>query len=174
MTNIPQTFIVDVDGVLTTGHFLYSSEGKEYKVFGPDDADALNVLSNYLSIMCISADRRGFSISKRRVVDDMGLPLEMVSSAGRLNWISQRFDLKNVIYMGDGLLDHIVMREVGYSIAPSSASENARKSASFVTKCGGGNRAVAEACLHIMDKFFEPLEDFLNGKIWADRTSQND
>src|SRR3990167_1329133 len=35
-------FILDVDGVLTTGHFLYSIEGKAFKIFGPHDADGLN------------------------------------------------------------------------------------------------------------------------------------
>ena len=162
-------FIIDVDGVLTTGQFLYSAEGKQYKIFGPDDADALNILKNYMSVLCVSADQRGFSISERRIVHDMGLPLELVSSADRLNWISQRFDLRKVVYMGDGLLDHLVMRKVGYSIAPSSASEMARESASFVTRCSGGNRAVAEACLHLMEKFFDPFEKFLQSDLWTKR-----
>ena len=35
------TFVMDVDGVLSTGQFLYSSDGKAYKIFGPHDADGL-------------------------------------------------------------------------------------------------------------------------------------
>jgi 3-deoxy-D-manno-octulosonate 8-phosphate phosphatase (KDO 8-P phosphatase) len=155
-----ETFIVDVDGVLTTGHFVYSSEGKQYKIFGPDDADALNILKNHMSILCISADHRGFPISKKRIVEDMGLQLELVDGFDRVNWITERFDLQKVVYMGDGFLDHLVMQRVAYSLAPSSASEIARQSASHVTKCSGGNRAVAEACFHLMDKFFEPIENF--------------
>ena len=157
-----ETFIVDVDGVLTTGHFVYSSEGKQYKIFGPDDADALNILKNYMSILCISADHRGFPISKRRIVEDMGLQLELVDGFNRINCITERFDPQKVVYMGDGFLDHLVMRRVAYSLAPSSASEMARQSASHVTKCSGGNRAVAEACFHLMDEFFEPIENILN------------
>ena len=34
-------------------------------------------------------------------------------------------------------------------------SDNAKKYSSFVTKRTGGNRAVAEACLHILKKFFK-------------------
>ncbi len=167
-------FIIDVDGVLTTGHFLYSSEGKQYKIFGPDDADALRILKDYIPIVCISADQRGYSISERRIVHDMGLPLEMVDSLNRLNWIAQRYELQEVVYMGDGFFDHLVMQNVGYSIAPSSASETARHSASFVTKCTAGNRAVAEACLHLMEKFFEPIETILNSNNLKERTSHND
>ena len=38
------TFVVDVDGVMTTGQFLYSKLGKEYKIFGPHDNDGLKML----------------------------------------------------------------------------------------------------------------------------------
>ena len=34
-------FLLDVDGVMTTGQFLYSKDGKDYKVFGPHDSDGL-------------------------------------------------------------------------------------------------------------------------------------
>ena len=56
--------------------------------------------------------------------------------------------------MGDGIFDHYVMKNVGYSIAPCNADSFAKNQADYVTKRSGGERAVAEACLHIMDKFF--------------------
>ena len=58
--------------------------------------------------------------------------------------------------MGDGIFDHYVMKGVGYSIAPANADKLALKEANYVTERVGGDRAVAEACLHIMKKFFEP------------------
>ena len=36
--------VIDVDGVMTTGQFLYSSKGKTYKVFGAHDADGLKLI----------------------------------------------------------------------------------------------------------------------------------
>ena len=71
------------------------------------------------------------------------------------------------IYMGDGIFDHYVMKHVGYSIAPGNADENAKSSANYVTKRTGGDRAVAEACLHIMEKFFEPYDHDLPIKSTA-------
>ena len=44
----PKVVIFDVDGVMTTGQFLYSADGKAMKVFGPDDNDALNELANFV------------------------------------------------------------------------------------------------------------------------------
>ncbi len=153
----PTCFIVDVDGVMTTGHFFYSAEGKVMKIFGPDDNDGLSLLKTNVDIRFVTGDKKGFPISKRRIVDDMKYELDIVSTIRRIDWIKERYPLENVIYMGDGIFDHYVMREVGYSIAPANADKLAKQHANFVTERSGGERAVAEACLHIMEKFFTPF-----------------
>jgi len=149
-----KTFILDVDGVLTNGQFLYSENGKVMKIFGPDDNDGLSLLLPNLEIRFITGDKKGFQISKKRVVDDMGFQLDLVSTIDRIEWIKNLYDPSEVIYMGDGIFDHFVMREVGYAIAPANADINAKSHADFVTNRNGGDRAVAEACLHILEKFF--------------------
>lgn len=159
-----KVLILDVDGVLTNGQFIYSNEGKMFKIFGPDDNDAISLLSNFLEVRCITGDRKGFEISKKRVVDDMHLRLDLVSTINRIDWIGERYSLNEVIYMGDGIFDHYVMRKVGYSIAPQNADKNAIQSADFITSRSGADRAVAEACLHIMEKFFESYDPSENIK----------
>ncbi|RII29525.1 MAG: phosphatase [Geobacter sp.] len=155
MNDKPTCFILDVDGVLTTGQFLYTCDGKFAKVFGPDDNDALKLLEPYINIIFVTGDRKGFEISSRRIVNDMGYPLELVSTIKRVDWIKENYALENVIYMGDGIFDHYVMKKVGYAIAPSNADVLAKQHAHYVTQRAGGDRAVAEACLHILDKFFD-------------------
>ena len=158
MSVTPKNFIIDVDGVLTTGQFLYTSEGKEMKIFGPDDNDGLTLLKPHLEVRFVTGDKRGFPISEKRIVDDMKYQLDLVSTVHRLEWIKERYDLEQVIYMGDGIFDYIVMQGVGYSIAPANADRLARKSANYVTERSGGDRAVAEACLHILSTFFQPFD----------------
>jgi len=155
--NKPTIFILDVDGVMTTGQFLYSEVGKVMKVFGPDDNDALSLLKYYLKIHFVTGDKKGFAISKKRIVDDMNFDLSLVSTIKRLDWIKLNYPLDEVIYMGDGIFDHYAMQGVKYSIAPANADIHAKKYANYVTERAGGDRAVAEACLHILDKFFEPF-----------------
>ena len=150
----PKVFILDVDGVLTTGQFFYTNKGKEMKVFGPDDNDGLSLLTESLEIRFITGDKKGLEISKKRIVDDMGYKLDLVSTVKRTQWINENYPLNSVIYMGDGIFDHYVMKEVAYSIAPANADKNAKAYASFVTERAGGERAVAEACLHILERFF--------------------
>lgn len=154
----PKCFILDVDGVMTTGHFLYTAEGKVMKIFGPDDNDGLSLLKNNLEILFVTGDKKGYPISRKRIVDDMKFPLEIVSTIRRLDWIKERYALEEVIYMGDGIFDHYVMREVGYAISPANGDKLAREYADFVTERSGGDRAVAEACIHIMEKFFTPYD----------------
>jgi 3-deoxy-D-manno-octulosonate 8-phosphate phosphatase (KDO 8-P phosphatase) len=155
---LPTCLILDVDGVMTTGHFLYTSDGKVMKIFGPDDNDGLSLLKNNIEIRFITGDKKGFPISKKRIVDDMKYPLDIVSTIRRIEWIKARYPLNKVIYMGDGIFDHYVMREVGYAIAPANADRLAKQHADYVTERKGGDRAVAEACLHIMAKFFTAYE----------------
>lgn len=153
---IPKVFILDVDGVLTTGHFLYTKDGKAVKIFGPDDHDALNLLKPYLEIRFITGDKHGYDISKKRIVDHMKFPLDFVSTFKRLEWIEKKYSLDEVIYMGDGIFDHYVLKKIGYGISTANADKYAKKYSDYITKCSGGDRAVAEACLHILEKFFEP------------------
>ena len=153
-----KVFILDTDGVITTGQFFYTAEGKAMKVFGPDDNDALSLLKPYLETRFVTGDKKGYPISKKRISDDMKFKLDLVSTIHRVEWIKERYNLAEVIYMGDGIFDHYVMQRVGYSIAPANADKLTASQANYVTKRSGGDRAVAEACLHILEKFFEPYD----------------
>ncbi len=148
--------VFDVDGVFTTGPFLYTIEGKFAKIFGPHDNDGIKMICDKINIQAISADRRGFEITKKRIQDDMKIPLTLVDEKERLNWFKKNFkSLKEVIYMGDGIHDAEIFNYVGYGIAPNNAFYIAKNKASYVTNAKSGEGAVAEACLHILDKFFK-------------------
>ena len=146
-----KNFIVDVDGVLTSGQYYYTSEGKAAKIFGPDDHDALLLLKPYLNISMISGDKRGFAITRKRVEENMKFPLNLVSTFERLDWIFKNFDLKETAYMGDGIFDAMVFAKVAYAIAPANAFFKTKKHANYVTQARGGEGAVAEACWHLLE-----------------------
>ena len=153
-----KVFILDVDGVMTTGQFLYSESGKRMKIFGPDDNDGLGLLQPFIEIRFVTGDKKGYSITQKRIEEDMNFKLDLVSTIKRIEWIRERYNPKEVIYMGDGIFDHYVMKEVGYSIATSNSDNTAKIHANYITERSGGDRAVAEACLYIMQKFFTPYE----------------
>src|SRR3989338_2786368 len=151
----PKHFILDVDGVLTDGQSHYTADGKVMKVFGANDSEALALIRKYLDVHIISADKRGLPITRKRI-QDIGFTLEFIGSVDRVKWIEKNFDLEHTIYMGDGLYDLLVFNKVAYSIAPANAFFHTKEKADFVTPSRGAESAVAEACLHILEKFFEP------------------
>lgn len=149
------TFIFDVDGVFTDGNFIYTADGKFAKIFGPHDADGIKLLRQYgINIQAISADKRGFSITKKRIEEDMGVPLELVSEWERLQWLQSRFKLKECVYMGDGFHDMKIFENVGYSIAPINAFYLTKEKADYVTKTPAGAGAVLEWVLHVLEKLY--------------------
>lgn len=137
---------------MTTGQFLYSVDGKEYKVFGAHDSDGLKLLRSKLVIKFISADHRGFDISKKRIHDDMGYDIDLVSEEKRLEYIS-KYGYDKVIYMGDGYHDAPILKKCYYGIAPKNARPEAIKSADYVTDSNSGEGAVLDASLHILKSF---------------------
>jgi 3-deoxy-D-manno-octulosonate 8-phosphate phosphatase (KDO 8-P phosphatase) len=156
-----KNFILDIDGVFTTGQFLYTVDGKFAKIFGPHDNDGIKLIRPYLDVHTITADKRGFEITRKRIQEDMGLVLHLVTEGDRLGWMQKNFDLDNSAFMGDSLYDALIFKHTGYSITPANAFYLAKKYASFVTESKSGEGAVAEACIHILEKFFEPLENAL-------------
>ena len=146
-------FVLDVDGVLTNGKFLYSQDGKLMKEFGAHDAYSLKKISSSLNIQFISADKRGFSISEKRITD-MGFKLTLVSEDERFSYIKERFSLENLIYMGDGDADAKVLKDSFIGIAPKNSRPSALNAADYVTELAGGNGAVAEACDYLEQKLF--------------------
>ncbi len=127
-------FVLDVDGVFTTGQFLYTAGGKFAKMFGPHDSDGIKLIKDYLEVRTITADHRGYAITHKRIAEDMDLPLELVKEHDRISWLKKNFDLNKTIFMGDGIFDSKIFDIVAYSIAPHNAFYLARNKAKFLTQ----------------------------------------
>lgn len=149
----PKHFVLDVDGVMTTGQFWYSEDGKELKCFGPHDNDGIKLLKGKISIHFITADKRGFPISKKRIVDDMQQELNLVPEAERYAYF-ERLGIKETIYMGDGIHDAPVLKDCLFGIAPANARKEAKETADFITESKAGEGAVLDACQEIKKRYF--------------------
>jgi 3-deoxy-D-manno-octulosonate 8-phosphate phosphatase (KDO 8-P phosphatase) len=156
--------VIDVDGVLTDGKMYYSRFGKVLKSFGPDDADSLKIISTKLSIQFVSADKRGFSISRKRVVRDMGFPLSLISTQKRKKWMEDNYDLATVAYVGDSIRDIEIFKIVSLSFCPKNGDDHARREASYQLNAKGGNRAVSEVCV-ILNSILNLNLDFPEIKV---------
>lgn len=146
--------VMDVDGVLNTGHFIYDETGKRFKIFGPHDKDGLELAKSLgLSIDFVTADATGFPITKARIVQDWKFEesqLHLVRDGYRIQWLmNARPNFDEVAYIGDGIHDVPILQAVKLGIAPSSAYIDARKAARYVTKHPAGSGAVLDAVQYI-------------------------
>jgi len=155
MKIIPKIFVLDVDGVMTTGQFFYSKDGKAYKIFGPHDSDGLKMLRDKLNILFITADKRGFDTTKKRITDDMGYDLKLIPEEERDFFFKNEVRHEQTIFMGDGFFDAPVLKKCLCGIAPNNARPEAKKAADYVTPSASGCGAVLDACLHILEVYFD-------------------
>jgi len=139
-------FVIDVDGVLTDGGFYYDASGKVMKKFGPHDSDALKEIGRDFQLSFITADLRGFKISKRRI-GDMGYKLIYVPCADRLVTISNYRKDGGVIFMADSFTDIPALDIATISICPANAMPEVKKVCTYISKASGGAGAVAEVAL---------------------------
>ncbi|MDO8659947.1 MAG: phosphatase [Candidatus Parcubacteria bacterium] len=149
-------FILDVDGVLTPGNFIYNSrEGKVFKEFGSDDWDALKEIMLFVPTIFITADKKGYPITQKRIVDEMKWELHLVSQLPqeRWTWMKNKFPNKQIIFFGDGIYDFCALENSFFGITTKDALDHVKDCANYVTTRSGGDRAVAEACLHVMGCF---------------------
>lgn len=114
----------------------------------------MKLLKGKVKVKFLTADKRGFPITKKRVVDDMGYELELVFEEGRYEYIKRNYDVNNLICMGDGYHDAKILKVCKFGIAPASARKEAKESPDFVTESKAGEGAVLDACLEILRRFF--------------------
>ena len=155
MKKIPKYLIIDVDGVMTTGQFIYDKSGKAMKIFGAHDNDGLKIIKNYFRILFLTADKQGFKISKKRIVDDMGYKLKLLDENKRFLFLEKNYQLKNIIYIGDGIYDSKILSKAKLGICPSNARKEAIKACDYVTPSESGKGAVLDSCLFILKKYYK-------------------
>lgn len=148
----PWALVSDVDGVLTDGKFFYSSQGKELKQFGSHDADALAGSDFFSRVIFVSADKRGFEISKKRILD-MGWDVILASPEERVKLIEGLKDRFNVCYVGDSFSDIQSFLAADFSAAPRGAFPIARNQANLQLECAGGEGALAELIFRVERKW---------------------
>ena len=144
-------FILDIDGVLTDGSFYYSEKGKMLKKFGAHDNDGIKLLKPFFNVSLITADVKGFQISKLRA-KHMGLKIKLVNEENRYSYF-EKIGFNKCIFAGDGHYDAPILKKVLLGFAPKNSVEIAKKNANYVTKNNGGEGAVYEICMKIIKHF---------------------
>lgn len=140
--------IMDVDGTLTDGKIYMGFNGEIMKAFDVKDGYAITKILPTLGITPIIITGRESEIVKNRaselnikhlyqgVHDKLSLLKQMVSQ--------MKYQLEDVIYIGDDIHDLPCLKAVGFSACPADAVDEIKKVCTYVCHSKGGCGAVRE------------------------------
>jgi len=143
----------DVDGVMTDGGLFLSDSGEEFKRFNSLDGHGLKMLRASGVEVAIITGRTSRCVAARAqnlgiVHVFQGVENKLETMVELLNRLKLSRDA--AAYMGDDVVDLMVMRHVGLSISVPESPRLVREHSDYVTQSSGGHGAVREACELIM------------------------
>jgi 3-deoxy-D-manno-octulosonate 8-phosphate phosphatase (KDO 8-P phosphatase) len=139
--------IFDVDGVMTNGDLIYGSDGTEYKHFSVQDGMGISLARQAGLKTAIITARQSEIVSRRATELKVDAYYQGNNDkAPAFDKILHEFDLTadQVSYMGDDLLDLVLLRRAGFAAAPANAQPEIMDVADYVCSASGGNGAVRE------------------------------
>ena len=139
--------VLDVDGVLTNGQIIISSNGEESKSFFVEDGTGA-AIANFANFPLALLSGR---YSKCTLIRAEELNIDcciqgVLDKKNKISFISEKFDvpLENIAYVGDGLVDIPVLEIVGIPISVPNAHSKVKNKACIITKCKGGEGVLNE------------------------------
>jgi len=152
--NIIKMVLMDVDGVLTDGKIIFTSDGTEIKEFNIQDGMGIT-LARMAGLKTGIITGRESKMVQRRAEE---LKYDVISQGSlkklpRYEEIKKQFGLSNeeVCYIGDDLPDIPILKKVGFSVAVANAREELKSISDFTTTTFGGEGAVRE----VIDKILK-------------------
>ncbi|WP_047245441.1 KdsC family phosphatase [Maribacter thermophilus] len=157
------TFVFDVDGVLTDGNVLVTTEGEMLRKMSIKDGYALKVAINKGYNICIITGGTNQGVKKR--LQGLGITDFYMGAHHKMDALDEYLDIYNinpnhVLYMGDDIPDIPPMKMVGLATCPQNAVPEVKAVCKYVSHKNGGKgcaRDVIEQVLKVrgdwMDNF---------------------
>jgi 3-deoxy-D-manno-octulosonate 8-phosphate phosphatase (KDO 8-P phosphatase) len=158
--------LLDVDGVLTDGRIMLDERGREKKFFHVHDGQGIRWLLKFgvevgiisgRSSGCVQARARelGITLLYQGLEDKWAVVQGLLKKKG--------WDLEQVAYLGDDLVDLPLLQRVGLSIGVPNGHPLTHQSVDYVTRKSGGwgaVREVAEELLKAQGKWGEVVKGY--------------
>ncbi|MEP0843589.1 MAG: HAD hydrolase family protein [Phycisphaerae bacterium] len=145
--------VLDVDGVMTDGMIYVDDVGGVTRGFDIQDGLGITMWKAVGGQTAILTSKRSEAVFTRARM--LGIELVEQGAEDKLPGFERLLKAAGVTaaqaaYVGDDLLDLVVMRRCGYPIAVANAVEEVKAVARYVTRHGGGRGAVREAVEHLL------------------------
>jgi len=151
------TFIFDVDGVLTNSQVLVLEDGKLLRQMSIRDGYAIKQAVKKGYRVCVITGGRSEGVKTR--LQNLGVTDVYLGASDKMEQYEELVDIydleeANILYMGDDVPDYEVMRRVGLPTCPADAAPEIFKIALYVSPVKGGEgcaRDVIEKVLKLND-----------------------
>ena len=146
-------FVFDVDGVMTNGQILITTEGEMYREMNTRDGFAIKCAleSNY-KVAIISG---GTNVGVRKRLETLGVDkvyLGIQEKDIAFDDFLKTYDIdpEEVLCMGDDVPDLSVLEKVGVATCPQDAVPDVKKIVDYVSHKKGGDGCVREIIEQVM------------------------
>ena len=141
------TFIFDVDGVLTNSELIILESGKLLRKMNTRDGYAMKKAVQEGYNVCIITGGKSSGVVTR--LKALGVHDVYSGISDKLEALDEYvttydIDLDKTLYMGDDLPDYPVMRRVGLAVCPSDAAHEVKSISQYVSTIAGGRGCVRD------------------------------
>ena len=158
---LPQitTFIFDVDGVLTNGKVLITSEGEMYREMDTKDGYALKCALDQGFKVCIISGSTNEGVRNRlRALGIYDIYLGAHHKGEPFQDVLDSYELSpdEILYMGDDMPDIEVMEQVAVAACPQDAVADVKAVSNYISHKKGGEgcvRDIVEQTLRVQGKW---------------------
>ncbi|WP_299838660.1 HAD family hydrolase [uncultured Tenacibaculum sp.] len=162
--NDVNTFIFDVDGVLTNGIVTVFPNGELVRQMNIKDGYALKAAVKAGYRVCIISGGKNEGVRSR--LEGLGITDIYLGAHTKINQyegLVKKYDLKpeNVLYMGDDIPDLPVMEKVGIPCCPSDAVRELQAISVYISDKKGGEgcaRDVIEQIMRVQEKWHDNFD----------------
>lgn len=147
--------VLDVDGCLTDGKIIYSSDGSETKNFNVKDGLAISSWIRMGNQVAIITGRNSKIVETR--ANELGVKYLFQSVKDKEKVLKELIDSLGLKYyeigaIGDDLNDFKMLSKVGRSFTPKDGVKEIREAVDTVLTCNGGDGAVREMIDILVDE----------------------
>ena len=153
LMNTIDTFIFDVDGVLTDGTVHVSPTGEMLREMHIRDGFAMKAAleSGYNVCIISGGSNEGVRIRLR----NLGITDIHLAAPDKVATFKEYIELyqikaENVLYMGDDIPDFHVMKLVGLATCPQDAAPEIKAISTYISHINGGKGAVRDVIEQVM------------------------
>jgi len=158
------TFIFDVDGVLTNGMLTIMPDGEMVRHMNVKDGYAMkNALNKGYRVCIISGGTNEGVRSRLAALGIEDIYLGAHNKIQQYKELVKKYNLQaeNVLYMGDDVPDFPVMELVGLATCPNDAVREIQQISKYISDKKGGEgcvRDVIEQVLRVQEKWAENFD----------------